>query len=359
MFGHTSMLTGDPTSFTVTAQEDTLLYRIAEDAIRPVPDRAGGARLRRPLPGRPGRGATAPARGARGRDARSGPAAGRRAGPASRRHRVARRVAAGRRAADGRCRLQLAAGRPRRAPGHRHRLRLPQPGGGGGRPSGHAGLGDHDRAGAHGVCGDDGHGRSAGDARARAPPSPGAGRAPQRDRDRRGHRPRGDRAAHAVSAAPRDPRGRRPRDAGVGQPPHRRDRDRPARRAGGARGDQPGDQRRARRHHAPPAGAGRGRARAAARAVHLVRAGQLRPPRGDALVRLRQRAGVGRRRRRPGDQGGAAAPRRVGRRGAGDGGHPRLLAGRGGLTPAVRPVGGGLGRGDAFVAREPRDRRRR
>jgi CBS domain-containing protein len=35
MFGHTSMLTGDPTSFSVTAQEDTLLYRIAEDAIRP------------------------------------------------------------------------------------------------------------------------------------------------------------------------------------------------------------------------------------------------------------------------------------------------------------------------------------
>ena len=35
MFGHTSMLTGDPTSFTVTAQEDTLLYRMADDAIRP------------------------------------------------------------------------------------------------------------------------------------------------------------------------------------------------------------------------------------------------------------------------------------------------------------------------------------
>jgi len=35
MFGLTSMLTGDPTSFTVTAQEDTLLYRMAEETIRP------------------------------------------------------------------------------------------------------------------------------------------------------------------------------------------------------------------------------------------------------------------------------------------------------------------------------------
>ena len=50
----------------------------------------------------------------------------------------------------------------------------------------------------------------------------------------------------------------------------------------------------------------------------------------------------------------AAAPRRVGRRGVGHGGHPRLLAGRDCLTPAVRAVGGRLGRGDALVAREPR-----
>jgi CBS domain-containing protein len=36
LFGHTSMLTGDPASFTVSAQEDTLLYRVAGEAIRPL-----------------------------------------------------------------------------------------------------------------------------------------------------------------------------------------------------------------------------------------------------------------------------------------------------------------------------------
>jgi CBS domain-containing protein len=42
LFGHTSMLTGERTSFTVTAQEDTLLYRVAEDAIRPFLTRPEG-----------------------------------------------------------------------------------------------------------------------------------------------------------------------------------------------------------------------------------------------------------------------------------------------------------------------------
>jgi CBS domain-containing protein len=35
LFGHTSVLTGERTSFTVTAQEDTLLYRMAAEVIRP------------------------------------------------------------------------------------------------------------------------------------------------------------------------------------------------------------------------------------------------------------------------------------------------------------------------------------
>lgn len=36
MVGHTSMLSGDPVGFTVRAHEDSLLYRLPEDAIRPV-----------------------------------------------------------------------------------------------------------------------------------------------------------------------------------------------------------------------------------------------------------------------------------------------------------------------------------
>lgn len=36
LFGHASMLTGDPASFTVSAQEDTLLYRVSGDVIRPL-----------------------------------------------------------------------------------------------------------------------------------------------------------------------------------------------------------------------------------------------------------------------------------------------------------------------------------
>ena len=102
MFGHTSMLAGDPASSAVIAHEDTLLYRIAEAAIRPVL----AARRRfgfvvRSLAGRSS--ATAPARGARGRDARPVPPA---VGELVRRPAVivSPDAAAGRGAADGGCR---------------------------------------------------------------------------------------------------------------------------------------------------------------------------------------------------------------------------------------------------------------
>ena len=96
---------------------------------------------------------------------------------------------------------------------------------------------------------------------------------------------------------------------------------RAARRAGDGRAPDGGPFGRPRRADPAAGRAGRPGRRAAARAVHLVRAWQPGAPRGGAVLRRGQRAGLGRRRQRCGTAGRGRLP------GAGDAGGGRGPAG--------------------------------
>ncbi len=169
----------------------------------------------------------------------------------------------------------------------------------------------HDRARAHR------HGRphrgrrAARDARPRRAPLPRARLAAKPGRGGRRHRPDGRRGALAVPRAGRDRRGRRPRRADRGGPPAAPDARRPAPRRRAGRRNRARDRDGQRHRHPPADRAGRGRAGPAAGALHLVRAGELRPPRGLPRFRPGLRDRLGRRHRPPGHRRLAGAARRA------------------------------------------------
>ena len=215
MFGFVSLLSEGPLGFVARAAEDTLVYRIPADVIRPVLEQPASVRFMvqrmdkrvRLLAGHESESPLS--------------AAGRPVGelirapalvcpPETSVREAARRMAE----AGATCVVV----EPRRPPRDRHGPRHPHPCGGRGRGSEDAAVRRDDRAGVDGVRRPHGHGRAARDARPRHPPPAGAQR--QKEAARRAGRrgPDGERAARAVSPAGVD-RTRRRRGGGGARPP--------------------------------------------------------------------------------------------------------------------------------------------
>ena len=146
MFGHASLLSEWPTALAVRAAEDSLLYRLPAEALRPVLARPAALRFAaRSLAGRYEM-LHARAGPAGDRRRRPRPPSGQPPAPRRARDRRARRDGAGGGPPHGRGQLVVRPGRSRRRLRHRHRPRPARAGGGGRRAGRHAGLAGDDRS---------------------------------------------------------------------------------------------------------------------------------------------------------------------------------------------------------------------
>ena len=289
LFGHASMISGLPTGFEARAAEDTVCYRIPADVIRPLlahPDVlrfVARSIVARAVPAVSAEPVSDPVQSQVATLIRTPPLLCQGSEPI--REAARRMTDQGASAvlvplADS---FGIVTDRDLRSTGDR---RGPQPG--------RTGLGDHDRARLHRDRRPARRRRPARHARAQRAPHPGAvaGRAgPGRGRRRRPGRRRG---AQAAPAAARHRAGGQPggagRRGGRAEPGDHR----AARRAGDGRAPDRGSFGRAGRADPAAGRAGRPGRRAAARAVHLVRAGQPGPAGSGAVLRRGQRAGLGR-----------------------------------------------------------------
>ena len=214
MFGHASLLSEWPTALAVRAAEDSLLYRLPAEAIRPVLARPAALRFAaRSLAGRYEMlqreldplaiAVVDPARRPVSRLLRGRPG-----------DRRSRRDGAGGRPPHGRGQLVGRAGRSRRRIRHRHRPRPARARGGRRGTCRHPRVAGDDRPGHHHRRRRHRRRRAAGHARPRRPPPAGGGRVRPRDRRHLRHRPDGGGDAHPVPPAQGDHGGDHRRRAG-------------------------------------------------------------------------------------------------------------------------------------------------